>query len=487
MCVCVALVGVGSLRPAKSQSTSQAPAPNAQYRAVLNKYCVTCHNEKAKVGGLALDKLDLENISAGAETWEKVVRKVQTGAMPPAGAPRPDKGFYGDFPAYLISAIDRAAAAHPNAGRPPIHRLNRTEYANAVRDLLAVDADVESLLPLDDSGFGFDNNGDVLSVSPVLLERYMSAARKITRLAIGDRAMKPSQETYEVSDALTQEDRMSEGLPLGSRGGIAVKHNFAADGEYTVKVTLKRDGVGDGGYIRGVGLKRQLDVRLDRSRVKLFTVGGERFGPSDITSGSAILVAGDPRQENYERHGADADLEVRIPVTAGPHTVRVAFLTADTSLPEGAYRERRSTVRRGKGAEPWVDTVTVAGPYNATGFGETPSRRKIFSCRPTEGNGSQPTIRAVSFSAGSDEACAKKILSTLAHRAYRRPVTSEDLDALLGFYKSGRAEGGFEAGIGSALERLLSGPEFLFRIEREPAKLAPGTTYRVSDVDLAAR
>src|SRR6266852_3871470 len=307
----IAFVGVGCLQSVKPQQPSTpATATASEYRAILNRYCVTCHNEKLKTADLMLDKIDLENVPSSAEVWEKVIRKLRGNAMPPPGLPHPDKTFYETFPAYLETAIDRAAFAKLNPGRPAIHRLNRVEYANAVHDLLAVDIDGEALLPADDSGYGFDNIGDVLSVSPTLLERYLSAARKVSRLAVGDSAMRTVSEAYEVLDDLVQEDRMSEELPLGSRGGIAIHHNFPADGEYVIKVRLKRDGDrtnGEGNPIRGVALKRQLDVRMDDARLKLFTVGGEQFGTAKQgVFGVEVYDTADPQQDAYERGGADA-------------------------------------------------------------------------------------------------------------------------------------------------------------------------------------
>jgi hypothetical protein len=288
-CAGISLLGVVSLQSAKPQKPSTpAPAAVSDYRSTLNRYCVTCHNEKLKTSGLTLEKIDIENAPAGAEVWEKVIRKLRGNAMPPPGLPQPPKAFYESFPAYLEIAIDRAAFAKLNPGRPAIHRLNRVEYANAVHDFLGVDIDGEALLPADDSGYGFDNIGDVLSVSPTLLERYLTAARTISRLAVGDPAVRPVDETYTVAKGLIQSDRMSEELPLRSRGGMAVRHDFPADGEYIIKVRLQRDGDpvnGDGGAIRGVGLKRQLDVRLDKARLKLFAVGGEHFGASGDDSG----------------------------------------------------------------------------------------------------------------------------------------------------------------------------------------------------------
>src|SRR5712691_7699077 len=486
----LALVGVGSLQSAKPQQPSTAAtATPAEYRAVLNRYCVTCHNEKLKTADLMLDKIDLQNVPASAEVWEKVIRKLRGNAMPPPGLPHPDKAFYESFPAYLETTIDRAAAGKINPGRTAIHRLNRVEYANAVHDLLAVDIDGEALLPPDDSGYGFDNIGDVLSVSPTLLERYLTAVHRVSRLAIGDSGMRPVEETYTLPKGIIQNERMSEDLPLRSRGGMAVRDNFPADGEYTVKIRMQRDGDpvnGDGGAIRGVGLKRQIDVRLDKVRLKVFTVGGEHFGESAGEDGG-----GDARQIEYETHGADSNLEVRFSVKAGPHIIGASLLLAEDPEPEGVIRGRSRVEfgkRGGKNAEPGVGSVTISGPYNAKSLGETPSRKKIFGCHPAGIEQDGNTLKPVSPNAARDEeACATKVLSTLAHRAYRRPVTDADLQHLLRFYKTGQSKGGFEAGIELALERLLVGPEFLFRDERDPANLGPGASYRISDLDLASR
>ena len=272
----IVLVGVCSLQAAGLQDL--VPSHTPSYRAVLDRYCVTCHNASARTAELLLDEADVEKIDEGPELWEKVVKKLRTGAMPPAGMPRPDQATYDSLATYLETALDRAAAAHPNPGRPVLHRLNRVEYTNAVRDLLAVDIDGETLLPADDSRYGFDNIGDVLTVSPALLERYLSAARKISRLAIGDPDASPISESYNIAKYFVQDDRMDEALPFGSRGGIAVRHHFPLDGEYVVKVRLVRN---SRDYIRGLlDEPHQLDVRLDGARLQLFTIGGEKHGRS---------------------------------------------------------------------------------------------------------------------------------------------------------------------------------------------------------------
>ncbi|MCH8017665.1 MAG: DUF1587 domain-containing protein, partial [Acidobacteria bacterium] len=463
----IVLVGVCSLQAAGLQDL--VPSHTPSYRAVLDQYCVTCHNQSARTAELLLDQADVENIGEGPELWEKVVKKLRAGAMPPAGMPRPDQATYDSFATYLETALDSAAAAHPNPGRPVLHRLNRVEYANAVRDLLAVEIDGETLLPADDSRYGFDNIGDVLTVSPALLERYLSAARKISRLAIGDPHIAPVFEGYNVPKYFVQDDRMNEDLPFGSRGGIAVRHHFPLDGEYLLKVRLARN---SRDYIAGLlDRPHQLDVRLDGARLKLFTIGGENHGRSaPLFSNNAM---GDRAQDIYERT-ADDILEVRFPATAGPQQIEVAFLK-ETSMPEGPLRTPMSKydLHNYKGGEPGVASISITGPYDATGMGETPSRGKIFVCHPN-------TVQ-------EEEPCAREILSTLARRAYRRPLTEEDIQTLLDFYKAGHNEGGFETGIGTALERILVGPEFLFRIEVDPENVAPDTAYRISDLELASR
>jgi hypothetical protein len=429
---------------------------------------VGCHNEEVRTAELLLDRADLEDISKEPEVWEKVVRKLRTGAMPPAGMPRPDQSIYDSLATYLEEALDQAMAARPDPGRPVLHRLNRVEYTNAVRDLLALDIDGTTLLPGDDSKYGFDNIGDALTISPLLLERYLSAARKISRQAIGDLNTSPVLETYNVPQFFVQDDRMDEALPFGSRGGIAVRHYFPLDGEYVVKVRLERN---TSNYIRGLAEAHQLEVRLDGARIKRFTIGGEPKGRSSPSFSDT--ARGDPEQELYERT-ADEILEVRFPVTAGPRLVGVVFLK-ETSVPEGRLKPRMTEydLNNYKDGEPEVASVVISGPYDAKGIGETPSRQKIFVCRPD--------------SSQEEEPCARKILSTLARRAYRRPVTEEDVRTLLGFYKAGHNKGGFEAGIRTALRRILVGPEFLYRVERDPENVAPDTPYRISDLELASR
>ena len=458
--------------PSAGQESGPAAPPVSQQRALLDQYCVTCHNETLKTADLMLDKMDIGDVSEGAAEWEKVVRKIRTRQMPPPGMPRPGNAAYDSLAEYLEAELDRSAATDPNPGRPVIRRLNRTEYANAIRDLIALEVDSDALLPSDESAHGFDNVGDALSVSPLLLERYLAAARKISRLAIGDSTIRPVFETYDVPSYLMQEQRTSEDLPFGSRGGVAIRHYFPLDGEYTIQIGLQRNARD---YIRGLGEPHQLDVRLDGARIKMFTVGGDNKGQSSGIFSSA--TQGDPEQEEYERNTAEAGLELRLPVKAGARVLGVTFLEK-APLPEGPLQPRLTQIEFApfKGGIPAIGSVTIGGPYNAKGAGDTPSRRKIFICHPS-GN-----------STSMDEAaCAKKILSTLARRAYRRPVTDEDVQTLLRFYEAGRSESGFVAGIGMALERMLISPEFLFRIERDPEGVAANTAYPVNDLELASR
>ena len=452
------MVGVNCLPAAGQERSSPAAAAASPHRLLLNRYCVTCHNEKLRTAELTLDQVDVENVSENAEVWEKVVRKLRTGQMPPAGMPRPDQATYDSFATYLETELDRAAAADPNPGRrPAVHRLNRAEYISAIRDLLALEIDGASLLPADDSGGGFDNLADVLSVSPLLMEKYLSAARKISRLAIGDPAIRPEVGTYELSEFLLQDSRMSEDLPFGSHGGTAVHHHFPLDGEYVIKVRLQRS---ESLYVRGIAEPHLLDVRLDGERLRLFTVGGEHKGKSEGT-GSQDAVPPDFAQAEYERT-ADAGLEVHFPAKAGTRVVGVVFLNA-FSAAENLRGEN----------EVAVSSVAITGPYGAKGPGDTPSRRRIFTCTPAGTTDEEP--------------CARKILSTLARRAYRRPIHDPDVQDLLSFYREGRSEGSFETGIMMALRRILISPEFLFRLERDPTDVAPNVAYRISDLELASR
>jgi hypothetical protein len=441
-------------------------------RAVLDQYCVTCHNARLKTAGLLLDQMDVAQVGDAAEAWEKVTRKLRTREMPPPGRPRPDESTYSATVSALEAALDAASATRPNPGRVPVHRLNRTEYANAIRDLLSLELDARSLLLADEPDHqGFDNVASVLSVSPALLESYLSAASTVSRLALADPTINPVVDTFKIPTALVQDDRTTEALPFGSRGGTAIRYLFPLDGEYSIKVVLKRQLYL---YLIGMGEPHQIDVRLDGVLIKRFTVGGEGKGMTAPES-FAGNTQGDPGWEVY-MHTADAGLEVRVPVKAGTREVGVSFVKKYWE-PEGVLQPPQRGFARTTNelyyGEPAVDTVLIGGPYQRTGAADTPSRRKVFVCRPSN--------RA------SEEPCAKSILSTLARRAYRRPVTDTEVQTLLAFFREGRSEGGFEVGIQRGLRRILAAPSFLFRIEREPANLAPGTPYRLSDVDLASR
>ena len=441
------------VRPASLRAQS-SPASSTTYRAVLDRYCVTCHNARLRTANLTLDATDVERLGADAEVWEKVARKLRTRAMPPVGRPRPDAATYDAFASWVETELDQAAAARPDPGRPAIQRLNRLEYANAVRDLLALDIDSETLLLADDAAFGFDNVGDALTVSPALLERYLLAAQKISRLAIGDTTMRPAVETYNLRRLLRQNDRMGEELPFGSRGGASIRHYFPVDGEYVLRVFLQR------GVARGE-IPKQLDVRLDGERLTLFTIGG----------------GGEPRgRDRRYTQTTDPDLTVRFPAQAGTRLVAVTFVQR-TLADEGVNPSRLpvTNIRGNRGTDRGVERILIEGPYDAAGPGETASRRQIFVCQPT--------------STAMEAPCARTILATLAERAYRRPVLEDEdvVDTLVTFYEAGRHEGSFDRGIQRALERLLVDPEFLFRVESDPVDSRPGTAYEISDLALASR
>ena len=403
-------------------------------RAVLDRYCITCHNDRLRTGGLSLDaaSVDAADPSRHADVWERVIGKLRTGAMPPPGRPRPEQATYDAVASRLETDIDRAAAANPDPGRTStVHRLNRTEYRNAIRDLLALDLDVTPLPPGDEtSDTGFDNNADVLSISTAQLERYLSAARTITRLATGLPPTGPGFETFDVPLLLLQDERQSEDLPLGSRGGVAVPYHFPVDGDYLIKIELRSNWQD---YILGMGSAHLLDVRIDGELVRRFTVGGEARGrPAPVTF--TIAERGDPEWEAYLQ-SADERLEVRVPVEAGPRTVGVSFVR-NVWEPEGILKPRQAgevlsndEVYNGNAA---VSAVAIGGPYAVTGPGDTPSRRAIFTCRPD----------VAAPDGGRAGPCATEIVSRLARRAYRRPVTPDDVDTLLGFFESGRESGG---------------------------------------------
>src|SRR5207249_472011 len=441
--------GLSSRATGFAASRIQSPSPSVSSpRAVLDKFCVSCHNTKLRTAGLVLDTGDVDQPGSNAVVWEKVLHKLRTREMPQPGVPHPDNVTYDSLADYLETTLDQAAEARPNPGRPAVYRLNRFQYANAIRDLIALDIDSASLLPADDSGYGFDNVGDVLTVSPMLLERYLSAAGKISRSAVGDPSLSATSTEYQIPPATLQSERESDDLPIGSRGGIAVRHHFPLDAEYVIQVRLQRGK--DATTILGISGRRQLDIRLDGARIKLFTVGGQSRAEAENAQGES-----------------DDGLEVRIPVKAGPHLVAATFLK-DTVKPEGVLDTAGN-----QAFFEGVGSISIAGPYAAKGPGDTPSRRKIFVCRPRRPE--------------EEEACATKIITTLARRAYRRPISKDEIAGLMIPYKSARDHGGFEEGIRLALQRILVSPGFLFRIEVDPAKATPGSAYHVSDAELASR
>jgi hypothetical protein len=441
-------------------------------RTFLDTYCVTCHNQKLHTAGLALDTLDVTQPSANPEVWERVIAKLRAGSMPPPGKPRADAAAYRDVASSLENQIDQAWVAHPNPGKvPAVHRLNRAEYNNAIRDLLAVDVNVKPLLPGDETADGsFDNFADSLSISTAHLERYLSVAREVTRLATGLPPVRPKIETFEIPLHVLQDDRQSEDLPLGSRGGMAIRHEFPVNGEYLVKIRLQRQYQD---YLKGMGWPQLVDIRLDGKLLKRFVVGGAAHGRAAAESYAGDgepNFAGDPEWERYMQLTGDAGLEIRAPVEAGPHVVGVSFVREmwePEGLPQPLQRGRVITNDNLYMGYANVAAVQIGGPYQNAGTSkDTPSRRAIFNCQP----------RAVA----EEKACATKIISRMARLAYRRPVTNADVQPLLAFFDSGRHDGGsFESGIQFALERILSDPDFLLRIH------PPGS--KISDVELASR
>jgi mono/diheme cytochrome c family protein len=426
------------------------PAANAaSARAVLDKYCVTCHNARAKTANLLLDQLDLAHVADHAEVGEEVVRKVRAGLMPPTNMPRPPAAELAGMITWLEGELDRGAKVHLPA--PGLHRLNRTEYTNAIRDLLDLEVDATKFLPADDSTRGFDNIAGALTTSPALMEAYLSAAGKISRLALGD-VTAPTQAVFDVP-ADTAQNHHIEGLPFGTRGGILIKYQFPVDGEYSFKVK------GVTGYFQAVlgGVTgEQLEVTVDGERVKLFDW--------------------DKEISNTTGNGRSTP---KVPIKAGLHTVGVTFL-ATNDIPGTELNRPFQRTMNTPGSipgfifYPHVGQVEIEGPYNSQGPGDTAARRRIFTCRPA--------------SQAQEAACARQIVSTLAKRAFRRPVTPEDVTMLMAFYQQGRTEdGSFDGGIEAALQRILADPEFIYRGEPEPATVAAGGTYRISDLALASR
>ena len=477
--VAAAFAALFPLSASAGEAGAQA-GPAAEGEALLQqtigRYCATCHNDRLQTAGLVLTGLDLSEVGTHAETWEKVITKLRTRTMPPVGRPRPAADTYDALAGWLETEIDRFAAVRPNPGRTEaFHRLNRAEYANAIRDLLALDVDVAELLPADDiDEYGFDNMADVLTVSPALMERYLSAARKIGRLAVGETPLGPATETYDVPILLTQDDRMGDDVPFGSRGGIGIRHYFPVDGEYDVEIRLHRNYVN---YVRGMGSRHELEVRLDGVLVRSFVFGGEEPAGIQAPASYGGNQFGDPEWEEYMLY-ADANMRARFQATAGPRVVSVAFVRRFTE-PEGVLQPRQSifavAVNEMRDGNAAVEHVAIGGPYVSTGPGDTPAREALFTCRPE------------SASTADEEACAQEILSSLARRAYRRPLEAGDVATLMDFYRAGRDGGSFDAGVQLALERVLISPDFLFRVERDPIDARPETAYALNDTEMASR
>jgi mono/diheme cytochrome c family protein len=488
------------IRPTVSANAAPERARAARevdLQAVVNTYCVTCHNKTAQVAGLVLDSLDASRPGLNPQVWERVVTKLRAGTMPPAGMPRPDDTTYVAAAEWLEAELDRAWEANPNPGRiNSVHRLNRMEYNNAVRDLLGVDMDVRDLLPGDETADGgFDNMAGTLTISTAHMERYMSVARQLSRMAVGLPPKGPDYQVYRINELLLQNDLMSEDLPLGSRGGMAVHHYFPADGEYTIRVKLTTNYAE---YIRGMGWPQQIDVRIDGKLVQRLTAGGDaqayRAASSTYEGAGEPGFQGDLEWEAYMQSGAQAGLEVRTFVPGGTHVVGVSFPMNmwESELrffPQPPVREwgrtgKYNTYYMGYAG---INEVMVTGPFEMTAARQdTPSRRAIFVCEP----------KAVD----EEEGCATRILERMAHRAYRRPVVAEDMRTLMDFFRQGRADGGsFDAGIQFALERLLVDPDFLLRVYRDPVRTTSDALdgddaadqvagmYPLNDLELASR
>ena len=438
-------------QPVKGPPATATPAAGADIKQFVSRHCGTCHNSDNPKGGLDLDKVSGDDVAAHSEVWEKVVRKLTTRQMPPAGKPRPDEQTYDALVTLLESRLDRMAAAQPNPGRTPtLRRLNRTEYQNAIRDLLALDIDAAALLPADEANHGFDS-APLGDLSPTLLDRYITAAQRISRLAVGRAPKTPNSDTFRPQPDLTQEGHV-EGLPVGTRGGMRVPYVFPRDGEYDVQVWLTRD---RNENVEGLREPHELQFLIDRKHMASFTVK--------------------PAKNNEADEKVDAKLKARITVSAGPHDLGVTFLQNPASLLETKRQPYQAhyNLHRHPRITPALYQVSITGPYNPTGQAHTPSHQRIFICEPTGPK--------------DEEYCAKKILAPLVRRAYRRPVEAADLDKALKFFRQGRKEEDFDTGIEMALSSILVNPQFLFRVEQTPAGLATQGAYQVSDLDLASR
>jgi len=446
-------------KPAPAKPVAASPAPTQSHKATLDRYCVTCHSDRLKTAGLTLESIDTANIAGAPDVWEKVVRKVRVGMMPPQGSPAPDAASRAALVSWLTGELDTHAAAHPDPGRPLVHRLNRAEYGNAIRDLLDLEIDPASLLPADDSAYGFDNVADVLGVSPVLLERYLSAAGKVSALAVGDPDSGVASETFRVRQDASQ-DRHVEGLPIGTVGGMLAHTTMPLDGEYVIQPRLFRTNLG---AMRGLEYAHQLEITVDGARVHLASFGGDEDFKASLKNPT---LAGDD---------VEARSRARVRLTAGPHTIGVAFI--EKTAAQNSWRLqpflRSSHDTFDPTGYPHIDVFSVTGPYNAMGSGDTPSRRRVFLCRPA--------------TTAEEEPCARRIVSTLARLAYRGQATDEDIQRLMSFYATGRRDGNFEKGIQLALQRMLASAKFALRVERDPANTKPGSVYPLHSLDLASR
>lgn len=449
-------------QPPPGQASTAAP-----HLFLIDEYCVSCHDEDKKKGGLSLEAVAAHDVTQHPDVWEKVVRKLRARQMPPIGKERPDDATYEAVISSLVRSLDRAAGANPNPGRTAtIRRLTRTEYQNAIRDLLALEVDVASLLPADDSSYGFDNV-TVGDLSPTLLDRYVSAAEKISRVAVGRPSRSPGGDTIRIQPDLTQEGHL-DGLPVGTRGGAVIRYTFPLDGEYEIQIRLTRD---RDEHVEGLSEAHDLELLLDRERVQLFTVK------------PPLREAGVPEDDQPSHAKVDQHLKIRVPVDAGPHVLGVAFPKKPSVLletPRQPYQTHFNSYRHPR-IQPAIYSISIIGPYAAQGAGDTPSRRRIFVSRPASPD------RPGDDDPSNADRSAKRILAALMRKAYRRPVTDADLHGPFELYRRARADAGFEAGIEMALSAVLVSPQFLFRVEQDPAGIPPNTVYRVSDLNLASR
>src|SRR5215467_391118 len=458
---CAALTAAAPQTPPPAARTAPADAA----RQILDQYCVTCHNSRAKTAatqtGIVLDAVELSSVASNPEVWERVLRRLHAGTMPPQGARRLDEASSHTLTAFLESELDRADVAHPHAGRPLLHRMNRSEYANAVRDLLALDVDPSTLLPPDDSAYGFDNIADVLGVSPSLQERYLSAAETVSALAVGDTHQPAVTDTYTVRQDLSQNQHV-EGLPLGTMGGTLIRRWFPLDADYEVKLRFFRTNFGN---LRGLEHPHPVELAVDGKRVRFAIIGGEEDLKAAFETPTQTADA------------IDARFDVRLPLTAGPHTIAVAFVEnaplVDTNRLQPFLRSSYDTLDWT--GRPHLDRVTITGPLAVKGPGQTRGRERVFTCHPA------------SRDRETELTCAREILFTLVRRSYREPSAAADLTPILGFYEQVREKDGFESGIEAALQLILASPKFLCRAEADPPGTRPGDVYHIDDVELASR